>query len=349
MLNNQFTNTRLVLSKPVEDWNIAFEGNEIKGQAVLTGAADTNKKLLDANLDYLVLNNPDKNEKDKHEYSISSWPNLNIRINQLTYKNHELGKTVLLTNNEGNSININELSFNKPDLSINAKGTWQQNEGVDRSEVVATLNAESINTMLNTFGYETTNIEDGKTNIKLNATWMDNPMNFSITKVNGDLDMDIGKGQFLDINPKAGRLFGLLSLQTLPRRLSLDFTDIFSKGFSFDSIKGSFNLQQGHAYTNDLELNSTSANIIVSGRTGLVTEDYDQIATVTPKISDSLPVTSALFGPIGAGVGAVIFIAGELFESIPKKIDTILSTQYSIKGSWNNPDIEKIEKEKKSG
>ena len=85
-----------------------------------------------------------------------------------------------------------------------------------------------------------------------------------------------------------------------------------------------------------------AGDIMISGRTGLDTEDYDQIATVVPKFSDSLPVASALFGPVGVGVGAVIYFAGELFESIPSNIDKILSQQYSIKGRWSDPDIEKI-------
>ena len=157
-----------------------------------------------------------------------------------------------------------------------------------------------------------------------------------------DLKMNIEKGQFLDIEPKAGRLFGLLSIQALPRRLSLDFTDFFSEGFAFDSIKGDFNLENGEAYTNNLQMIGPSGDIMINGRTGLVAEDYDQIATVVPKVSDSLPVASALFGPVGVGVGAVLYFAGELFESIPTNIDKILSQQYSIKGNWENPEINKI-------
>ncbi len=154
--------------------------------------------------------------------------------------------------------------------------------------------------------------------------------------------MNIEKGQFLDIEPKAGRLFGLLSIQALPRRLSLDFTDFFSEGFAFDSIKGDFNLENGEAYTNNLQMIGPSGDIMINGRTGLVAEDYDQIATVVPKVSDSLPVASALFGPVGVGVGAVLYFAGELFESIPTNIDKILSQQYSIKGNWEDPEINKI-------
>jgi uncharacterized protein YhdP len=91
-----------------------------------------------------------------------------------------------------------------------------------------------------------------------------------------------------------------------------------------------------------------SADIVVSGRTGLSTEDYDQIATVTPKISSGLPVASALFGPVGVGVGAVIYLAGEVFNAIPRKIDQILKQQYTITGSWDAPNIEKIKKGKDS-
>ena len=147
----------------------------------------------------------------------------------------------------------------------------------------------------------------------------------------------------------AGRLFGLLSVTALPRRLALDFSDLFSKGFAFDRIEGDFSIQNGQAYTNNLYMTAPAADISVSGRTGLVSKDYDQIATVTPKLSSSLPVASALFGPVGVGVGAVIFLAGELFESIPKKINKMLSYQYSITGSWKEPTIEKIKKEKQSG
>jgi Predicted membrane protein len=79
-----------------------------------------------------------------------------------------------------------------------------------------------------------------------------------------------------------------------------------------------------------------SADINVTGRTGLIDKDYDQIATVTPR---------TLFGPIGAGVEAVIFLTGDVFESLSEKIDKFLQYQYTIKGSWENPQIVKYESE----
>jgi uncharacterized protein (TIGR02099 family) len=348
MIGSEFNNVNINLSNPIDDFQIFFDSDQIKGK---TNYSTINNNRLHGKFEKLVLNKQDDIEdEDENKIAIEKFPELDINVENFIYNNNELGQLTLLTNNIENGINISNLSIIKSGFSINASGEWLRIDDVDRSNFYALLEADSIETMLSTFNFNTANIKDGKTTIEMNANWMDTPMSFSMEDIEGELDMKIDKGSFLDINPSAGRLFGLLSLQTLPRRLTLDFTDLFEEGFAFDSIDGNFSIQQGHAYTNDLEMNGPSANIIVSGRTGLATEDYDQIATVTPKISSNLPVASALFGPIGVGVGAVIYLAGELFESIPKKIDKILSAQYTITGSWDSPNIEKIidEEEKDS-
>ncbi len=345
MFGNEFENVNVNLTNPNQAWQINFDSESLKGNA---GFSTPDNNRLHGNFEKLTLKE-NNDESNNNQIAINKIPELDVNIEHFIYNNNELGQLSLLTSNVNEGININNLSITKPGLTINATGEWTRHDEIDRSDFRATLEADSIKTMLSTFNFNTANIDDGETNIKMNAYWMDTPMNFALEKIDGELDMKIGKGQFLDINPSAGRLFGLLSLQTLPRRLSLDFSDLFEKGFAFDSIEGSFSLQKGHAYTNNLEMTGPSADIVVSGRTGLSTKDYDQIATVTPKISSGLPVASALFGPVGVGVGAVFYLAGEIFKSIPKKIDQILKLQYSITGSWDHPNIEKLDKEKDSG
>ena len=324
-----------------KDWNILFDSEKIRGEAWYK------KKFINKN-DYLYLNfetlslSENQNTENLTTYKIHNIPELEISINNFIYKNNELGHLILKTTNLDNVINIDKLSFKKPDVNINANGFWSSIDEIDKSELYVKLDSDSIMKMFDTFNYAATNIKDAKTLLEFNINWDDSPLNFAMENLNGQINMDIEKGQFLDIEQKAGKLFGLLSIQALPRRLSLDFADLFNEGFAFDTIKGNFNLERGQAYTNNLQMIGPSGDIMISGRTGLVTEDYDQIATVIPKVSDSLPLASALFGPVGVGVGAVLFFAGELFESIPENIDKILTQQYSIKGSWENPDIEKI-------
>ncbi len=348
IINNDFDNVIIKLSNPLEGLKISFDGSEIKGHAQLIKAGNNENDKLLVELESLSLHGRQTGVESSRT-EINKIPELDVKIENFKYKDNQLGRLELNTNNVQHGIKISKLNFSKPGFNITANGEWMRIDDIDRSEFYASLSSDSIETMLGTFNYDASNIQDGETTIEMNMNWMDTPMNFSMDEFNSELDMKIGKGQFLDIDPSAGRLFGLLSIQTLPRRLALDFTDLFNKGFSFDSISGDFSIEQGHAYTNDLELIGPAANIAVSGRAGLIAQDYDQIATITPKVSNSLPVASALFGPIGIGVGAVIYLTGELFKSIPDKIDNILRYQYSIKGSWKNPDIVKLKKDNNSG
>jgi uncharacterized protein YhdP len=146
----------------------------------------------------------------------------------------------------------------------------------------------------------------------------------------------------LEIDPGAGRLFGMLSLQTLPRRLFLDFSDVFSKGFGFDQIKGTFTIDEGNAYTKDLKLDGPAAKISIKGRVGLADQDYDQLVTVTPKVSESLPVIGALTST--PQIGAVILFFQKLFQP---GIEEATKNQYTITGNWNDPKIKKVKPKKK--
>jgi uncharacterized protein YhdP len=136
-------------------------------------------------------------------------------------------------------------------------------------------------------------------------------------------------------------VLGLISLNNLPRRLSLDFSDLFAKGFSFDEIDGSFVLDDGNAYTNDLFVNGPAALIEISGRIGLAEQDYDELVTVTPYVKTGLPLAGTLAG--GPAVGAVLLVAETLLEDRLGPLNRIARKQYSVTGPWSEPVIDKLE------
>jgi uncharacterized protein YhdP len=72
-------------------------------------------------------------------------------------------------------------------------------------------------------------------------------------------------GQFVKLEPGVGRLLGILSLQSLPRRITLDFRDVFSEGFAFDAIGGQFAVARGVMATSDLQIQGPSAKVLMSG------------------------------------------------------------------------------------
>lgn len=331
-------------------FTLAFDSERLKGiSRFLNGQKD---ELNSLNMDFekIMIEQAQTLPDKLHTITLEDLPVLKINIDQAIYQERDFGKVTLLTNPIDGGIDIKTFRLDSPALSMDASGQWLQVDGLDKSMFKVELSSESLDKILTTFGYDKSNIESSKTNITLQASWLESPLNFALEKIDGVLDVNIGRGQFLNIESSpTGRMLGLFSVQSLFRTVLLDFTDLFNEGLTFDSVKGRFNVQQGIAHIDHLEMRSSSANIMMTGSIGLITEDYDQIATVTPKVSSTLPVASAFLGPVGVGVGAAIYLAGEFFEFIPAQIDRLLSYQYSIKGSWDAPVVTKLKTPKSDG
>ncbi|MCS3902319.1 uncharacterized protein (TIGR02099 family) [Methylohalomonas lacus] len=339
----RFNNTRLAFAVNADaSRRLRLDGPAIAGHADLP--ADLSRGTVNAEFERLHLQPIEErtDDNDEQNFDPRDFPALEVSVADFRYGDSDLGRFRLTADRTTRGLDIREIGFHKPGLDISGNGTWQNTARATRSQFNLELQSERIGEMLSTFGYTDETIAGGQTALRMQASWPGSPMTFSLASLNGSLDLAIEEGRFLDIDPKAGRLFGLLSIQTLPRRLSLDFEDLFSKGFAFDRIRGSFSLEDGQAYTSDLTMEGPAALITVTGRTGLAERNYDQIVSVVPQVSDSLPVASALFGPIGIGVGAAIFLTGQIFESIPKQINRMLGYQYRITGSWEDPVIEQM-------
>ena len=345
LLNQDFSAVALSILRPEQTWEFDLLSDNINGNIQIP-VDRKNNNLISFQLDKLELTPKQRfsEDEEKNRINPADIPAIEGTAKEFIFNNMNLGEMNLKTTPINDGLTVEQLSFSKEALDINGSGNWLGTSSQDKSRFDINLHADNMETMLTTFGYDETPVKKGETELNLMAEWMGSPMDFSLEKMNGTLDMKISKGQMLDVNPSAGRLFGLFSLQTLARRLTLDFSDIFGKGLAFDKIEGSFDIDNGNAYTNDLSMSGPSANVSISGRTGLSEQDYDQIVTVTPQLSDNLPVAGVLLGPVGIGLGAVFYLAGQMFDSVSNSIDKLLSYQYTITGSWTEPVIEKVKK-----
>ena len=139
----------------------------------------------------------------------------------------------------------------------------------------------------------------------------------------------------MKVKPGVGRLLGVLSLQSLPRRISLDFRDVFSDGFAFDAINGSAKIAQGVATTDNLAMTGPAASVAIAGRADLAKETQDLTVRVVPVLGDSVAVAAgvALLNPI---VGAGALIAQRLFKD---PLGQMFSYEYQVTGSWEDPKV----------
>jgi uncharacterized protein YhdP len=269
-------------------------------------------------------------------------PALEFSCDSFRYGETELGQATVATRRHADGQLIERIAFDNPDFTLTASGDWLVHDDTGGSHFKIDVTSRTLASLLERFGYHGGNIQVGRTRIAIDASWAGAPTDFTLDRMNGTFELHVTDGRFLDIEPGSGRLFGLLSLQSLPRRLSFDFDDLFKKGFAFDGIDGMFEIEAGDAYTNGLQMEGPSARIDVSGRTGLGAKDYDQRVVVTPALSNTLPVAGALFGPIGVGAGAVYYLGGKMFKSIPEQINRLLSREYAVTGSWDEPKVERL-------
>ena len=159
----------------------------------------------------------------------------------------------------------------------------------------------------------------------------------------GSVGFKLKKGKLNEIEPGAsGRVFGLMSIAAVPRRLALDFNELFGKGLNYKSIRGVFSVAKGIATTNRFKLKSEAAEIEINGPIDIVNQRYDQTVKITPNVSSTLPLAGAVAGgPIGLGVGTAILLADKLAGNLfDKDILNVVSYNYTLSGPWQNPDLQ---------
>ncbi|NOX42651.1 MAG: TIGR02099 family protein [Gammaproteobacteria bacterium] len=327
-------------------WEAIITSDELSGKISLP--IDLSIAPISMKLDKLMLFSDDKKEKeeaDKNSQTDHSdqdprdWPAMIINSKRFVLDDTEYGQLLTSISKRNNGLHMDNLELTTPTNSITGTGTWIYDGTKHKTQIELKSAINNIGKTMANMGFADT-IKNGQGNLSMDLNWPSIPSDVSASIINGTVNLDFKNGQLLDINPGAGRIFGLLSLQSLPRRLMLDFRDVFSKGFSFDQIKGKFNLEKGDAYTSDLHLLGPAGRIEVSGRTGFVDEDYDQLVTVIPDAAASVPLLTVLAGaePITA---LVTWTLKNVFQS---QIDKALSFQYTITGNWDNPKIVKIGK-----
>lgn len=269
----------------------------------------------------------------------SSLPPLRFNVEDLRFGQAQLGQTELVTRPIASGLRIEKFETRAKTLSLSVAGEWVRDGEATRSNMRLDFSANNLGQMLDALGFAGM-VQGGKTRATLTGSWPGSPGAFSLATMNGTLRADIGEGRLLDVEPGgSGRMLGLMSIAEIPRRLSLDFSDFFSKGFAFNTARGDFVFSGGKARTDNLRIDGPAAEIRVSGTTGMRDQTYDQRVEVLPKAGSVLPAIGMLAGgPAGAAVGLV---AQAVLQKPLKQTTRVV---YRVTGPWQKPNVEIIER-----
>ena len=323
---------RLNATPSAQGWTLNLDSAAASGH--ITWRTDLPTQAITAQFTHLYLPSRETEptaptlEKTHLQIDPRAIPTLHLYVENLTVGSAKLGATRWESFPTAKGMRIDLLESKSSDLTLTGSGDWQGVGAQGLSSFKLRFSAQDLGRMLAGLGFSG-HVAGGQTLAEIDADWPGAPMEFALAKLHGRLNVWVGSGRFLELDPGAGRLFGLLSVRELPRRLALDFRDFFQTGMSFTEIRGDFSFDAGNAYTEGLKIKAPAADITVIGRTGLSARDYEQTALVSPKIG-VLPVVGAIAaGPAGAAAG---LIAQRVLEG-----ERALAASYKITGSWEKP------------
>ena len=272
------------------------------------------------------------------DFEPKDFPNLDVNAKRFFVGDADLGSLTMKLRQKTNGLIIQQLDLKSARDLFTAKGAWEKSSNDSITGLTGQLKSESLGDLLKEVGI-LSDLNGAPSDIYFDLNWPGAPQEFSKDFLNGFATVKSGKGRLLNVEPGLGRVFGLLGLDTLKRRVQLDFSDLVQTGLGFDKIKGRFILVNGDARTNNLYLESPSSRLDIAGRVGLGKEDYDQLITVTPKSTESLPIAGALAG--GPVVGAAIYLVQKIAG---KTVNKLAGYQYRVTGSWDDPVIKQLSK-----
>ena len=320
------------ISQGAEYFNINVVSPALNGSIRIPESATDENKIL-ARLQYLDLNQF-SGVADPREY----LP-MKLQIKKVKIYNSFFNNFNLYTSTHSDGMSIDKISFANEYLTMDGQGKWIDNSSGQITFFDGTFNSVNFGKSLENFGYNDL-IKKGKLNSRLIGQWPNSPETFSFKNFDGKVLLDLKDGDFLQVTRETkviGQLLGLFSIASLQKRLSLDFSDFFSSGLSFDQMTGEFTFLNSTSDVKSLNLRGTFGEMIINGVSDLKKETHDHKLVYIPDLSSMSLISGTLLGgPIGA-------VASIFYDKVLKQIgiDTneLAAVEYSITGSWSDPKI----------
>ena len=318
-------------------WRALIDGDSGAGRARYVPATARQPTSIKLDLSRLKLP-PRKTAGADAPIDPRRLPALDLRATAFEHKGRTIGEVDLSAAPYDQGWRVARFNVTRPEARFTSRGTWRVVGGRHASAFDVELSTSDIGKTTEALG-AAGQITGGKVDVRTQLAWNGSPTAPKLASLDGRFEIAAEKGRFLQLEPGAARLFGLLDLRAITRYLTLDFSSIFGKGLAFDLIHGTVTIERGNAYTDDFFLRGPSVALTAQGRVGLAAEDFDLVLAVNPKFSDTLTLTSwGLFGPQAA---AAILAIQKLFK---KQIAAGTRVTYLVKGSWDDPTITKAGK-----
>ena len=345
-------------SRDGQTWRANLDAQELSGYLEYRQSSGSSAGRLYARLARLVLApSSAKDVETLLDEQPVSIPALDVVVDDMELRGKKLGRVEIEAVNRGvgsvprdggsREWRLNRFNIIMPEAVFTATGNWALlNESAAGRPAAGRTQAERRRTVMNfrfdiadagellgRFGMKDV-IRRGKGRLEGQIAWAGSPLALDYPTLGGAFNVNVENGQFLKADPGIAKLLGVLSLQSLPRRLTLDFRDVFSEGFAFDFVRGDIRIEQGIASTNNLQMKGVNAAVLMDGRADIARETQDLKVVVVPEINAG--TASLIAGWINPAVGLGSFLAQLVLR---RPLIDSATEEFQITGSWADPKI----------
>ena len=341
------TLTRLPMVEGQNPWRIALDADQVAGTAELRVTPAGQISRVVSRLSRLSIPKQEVEsvtqllDRGLDNSDPASVPALDIVAEDFELRGKKLGRLEIDAQASGpqRDWQLSHLVIKNADATLNASGTWANaGRGPRRTELDWKLDVADGGKLLERLGQGQV-LRNGKGQLQGHIGWTGSPLALDYASMSGELKLELEAGQFLKAEPGVARLLGVLSLQSLTRRLSLDFRDVFSEGFAFDGATGDVSIARGVASSRNLLVKGVQATVQIEGSTNLAAETQNLQVKVIPNINAG--GASLAYAAINPVIGLGTFLAQLLLS---KPLSEAGTRELHIGGTWVDPKVEKIER-----
>ena len=343
-------------------WRANLDASEINGYVEYRQSSGPNAGRLYARLAKLAIAQSTAQEVENVlDEQPASIPALDIVVEDFELRGKKLGRVEIDAVNVGASTavvardaprewRLNRFNISTPEAALTATGNWTNVSAQagpaagarsikERRRTVMDfkLDINDSGKLLNRFGMKGV-VNKGQGKVEGQIAWLGSPITLDYPSLSGNFNVNVENGQFLKTDPGIAKLLGVLSLQALPRRLTLDFRDVFSEGFAFDFFGGDVSIAQGVAHTNNLKMKGVNAVVFMEGQADIAKETQNIKVVVVPEINaGSASLAYAAINPV---IGLSTFLAQLILR---KPLIEAATFELLVDGTWVDPRVTKVD------
>ena len=324
------------VDRSARDWLVQISGEDIAGSIFVPYDFGAERAMV-FEMERMRLPGDDTSSGDPSMPDPRTLPPITVTAADFALGDRDFGSLDARVERSADGLQATSITSRDDSFEINLTGRWVVDAADplgSRTFARGTLTSRDVMRTMSRLDFEPGIASDAMT-VDLDVNWSGGPRAEFLDVLDGTVRIRFDAGQLEEVEPGAGRVFGLMSIVALPRRLSLDFSDVFNKGFGFDEISGTFRIDDGQTYTCDLSLEGPAADIGIVGRAGLDNRDYQQAAVVSANFGNTLPLVGAVVA--GPQVAAALLVFSQIFK---KPLQEVGQVYYRIGGSWDEPVID---------